>query len=34
MNIIEAIQRRHSVRQYLEKEIPEEIVERLLAAIR
>ena len=34
MNIIEAIQRRHSVRQYLEKEIPEEIVERLLAAMR
>ena len=29
MNLIEAIERRHSVRQYMDKPIPEEIVLRL-----
>ncbi|MDO4384196.1 MAG: nitroreductase family protein [Eubacteriales bacterium] len=33
MNLIEAIQRRHSVRQYLDRPIPEEITLRLQAAI-
>lgn len=33
MNLIEAIERRHSVRQYLDKPIPEEVVLRLQAAI-